>query len=329
MTKLQRILVTSAPIAFVIRKSKRIVLPGFEAVPLYDVVIFFFQQINKVGLNERAAAVSFNFVMAIPAATLFLLTLIPYLPFDNLYNELLRFVGDLTPNKQTKQVIVNFLEDFFHKPKTGLLSIGFALVVFYSSNAMMGIIRTFDKSITIDKNKTNFIEKRWRAIRMTTVLIFVVIATLLISMGQGYIFKNIMRLLGIQSSTTQTVIHYTQWLVVVLLLVYSIGYIYKYGPTVTKRWKLASPGAIFATLLISFATLVFAYWAQNISTYSKVYGSIGSILIIMTLIFIIALIILIGFELNVSISVLKATAAARERAENLAVNEQAQLSQNG
>jgi membrane protein len=148
-------------------------------------------------------------------------------------------------------------------------------------------------------------------------------------MGQGYVFKNIMRWLSIRSSTTQTVIHYTQWLVVVLLLVYSIGYIYKYGPTVTKRWRLASPGAIFATLLISFATLIFAYWAQNISTYSKVYGSIGSILIIMTLIFIIALIILIGFELNVSISVLKATAAARERAEHLAVNEAAQLRQHG
>ena len=80
MTKLERIIIKSPPIAFIIYESKKIIMPGFKGLPLYDVVKFFFQQINKIGLNERAAAISFNLIQALPAAMLFLFSIIPYLP---------------------------------------------------------------------------------------------------------------------------------------------------------------------------------------------------------------------------------------------------------
>lgn len=63
MTKFERIIINFPPIAFIIKKSKAIIIPGFQGLPLYDVVLFFFQQINKIGLNQRAAAISFNFIM--------------------------------------------------------------------------------------------------------------------------------------------------------------------------------------------------------------------------------------------------------------------------
>ena len=77
MTKLERFILNVPIIRFLTEKSKKIVLPGFEGVPLYDVIVFFISQVRKVGLNERAAAISFNLLMAIPAATIFLCTLIP------------------------------------------------------------------------------------------------------------------------------------------------------------------------------------------------------------------------------------------------------------
>lgn len=52
-------------------------------------------------------------------------------------------------------------------------------------------------------------------------------------------------------------------------------------------------------------TLGFSYWVNNFSSYSKIYGSIGTVLVVMTLVYLNALILLIGFELNVSIEVLK------------------------
>ena len=114
MTKFERLIIAFPPIAFLIKKSKTIVVPGFQGLPLYDVVIFFFQQINKVGLNERAAAISFSFIMAIPATCIFIFTLVPYLPIAKQFNvELLKLTKELTPNQNTYLFVRDFLDDFF------------------------------------------------------------------------------------------------------------------------------------------------------------------------------------------------------------------------
>ena len=242
--------------------------------------------------------------MAIPATTLFLCTLIPYLPISKLFSgELIRFVNDLTPNKETQRLMVGFLNDFFHKPKNGLLSLGFIVAIFYSSNAMMGIIRTFDRSVVI-KHKANFLQKRMRAIQLTLLLVVLVIGTVLISIGQGELFKNLMGWLHIKNSSTRGLIQNLRWIVIIVLFLYSIAFIYKYAPSVPERWRLLSPGAIFATFLIVLTTWVFSVWAQNFSNYNRFYGSIGTVLILMLLIFINSLILLIGFELNISIAYL-------------------------
>lgn len=295
----------SAPVTFIRNKSKKLVIPGFEGLCLYDVFIFFIRQIKKEGLNVRAAAISFNFLMAIPAATLFLCTLIPYFPVSKqFFNELIKFVTDLTPNKDAQRFVVGFLDDFFNKTKTGLLSLGFVLAIFYSSNAMMGIIRSFDRSILV-KHRSNFLYKRYRALKLTLVLVLLVIGTVLISLGQGTFFKYLMEAFHVQNPHVRTLIQSLRWIIIVFLFLYSIAFIYKYAPSLKKRWKLLSPGAIFATFLIVFTTWIFSLWAQYFSNYNRFYGSIGTILILMLLTFVNSLIILIGFELNVSITYLR------------------------
>lgn len=315
MTKLERAILNLKPIAFLLNKSKNVYLPGFQGVPLYDVIRFFFYQINKVGLNERAAAISFNFIMAIPAAAIFLFTLVPYLPGSKEFSiELFRVVRDITPNVETRKLIIDFLDDLFNKPKTGLLSLGFVLAMFYSSNAIMGVIRTFDRSLS-EKPRTNFIDKRLRAMRLTTIVILLIIGTTLISMGQGAMFRSIMEWLGINRMWVRELIRSSRWIVIVILFLYSIGFIYKFAPTIRKRWRLLSPGAIFATALTILVTSFFSLWVQHFSNYNKFYGSIGTVLIIMLLIFINSLILLIGFELNVSIMYLKIQADERKMKE--------------
>ena len=80
MTKLERIIYNTAFVQFFVNKSKKIVLPGFQGLPLFRVIKFFSGQVKKVGLNDRARSISFSFITAIPAATIFICTLIPYLP---------------------------------------------------------------------------------------------------------------------------------------------------------------------------------------------------------------------------------------------------------
>lgn len=307
MTKLERVILNFPPIVAVRNISKRITLPGFQGLKVFDVYQFLIDQINREGLNIRAAAISYNFVMAIPAAMLFLCTLIPYFPISNrIFHQLILMINELTPDENARQILTHFLDNILNKPQTGLVSLGFILTLFYSSNAMMGIMRAFDKSQRV-RAKTNFIEKRIRAIKLTSILFGLLIGSLLISLGQGELFRRIMNLSHIRDLRTHFWFRSLRWIFIVLLFFYSVGFIYKYAPTLKnkKRGRLITPGVVLATLLMILATTVFGYWAQNISNYNKFYGSIGSMMILMLLIFINSLMLLIGYELNISIKYLK------------------------
>lgn len=305
MRKIERIIITTKPIAFLIHQSKKITLPGFQGLPLFDVWKFFFSQTKRVGLNERAAAISFNLIMAIPAACIFIFTLVPNLPIvaKNFNTQLLELTKSITPNPDTYIFVRNFLDDFFNTSRTGLLSFGFLLVIFYSSNAMMGVIRAFDKSIEVQKKF--FLHKRIRAIQITIILIVLVILAMLLLIGQENLSKLLHTLFSMKAKTKIPWWNTIRWTIIVLLIFYGISFIYKYAPSLNKRWKLISPGSLLATFLIVATSIIFSYWVNNFSNYNKVYGSIGTVLIIMTLIYFNSLILLIGYELNVSIMQLK------------------------
>lgn len=305
MTKFESFLVNLKPVSYLVKRSKEIILPGFRGLCFYDVVKFFFGQVNRIGLRDRASSIAFNFLMAIPAAAIFLFTLIPYFPIArNMQDELFSFIQDVLPNSESRALIMTTMLDLFNKPKTGLLSIGFVVALYYSSNAMLGIIRTFDASLTI-KRKRNFLHRRLRAIKLTLVLIFMIIAAILLVIGQGALFTAFLRWIGVDNTEKNFWTDLLRWCIVIMLFFLAIAYTYKYAPSLSKRWKLWSPGAVFATFLIVLTTWLFSIWAQNFSSYNRVYGSIGALLIIMLLIFINSLMLLIGYELNVSINYLR------------------------
>jgi membrane protein len=289
----------------VLRFSKQVRLPGFEGVPLYDVVLFFIKKVKAVGLNERAAAISFNFVMAIPPACIFLFSLVPFLPVAEQFNsELMSFVNDLTPNKETRHMVQDFLDDFLGRPRSSLLSLGFLVAVFYSSSAMLGIIHSFNRSIH-EREARGFMVYRWKAIKLTLMIMLMFIASMLILITQGTVFNWLLNQLDINNGFTRIAINTTRWFIIVGLFFYSIAFIYRHAPSVEKKWKLISPGSILAcTLLIAF-TFLFSFWINNFATYNKIYGPIGTIMVMMILIYMNSLVLLIGFELNVSIKSLK------------------------
>ena len=313
--KWRRIILRIPLIAFLIRKSKHWVIPGFQQLPVYDVVKFFIHQVNRVGLNERAAAISFNLIMALPASLLFLFSLIPYFPqAQKMESQVLPLFKDIAPNSATYFFIKDILDGLLDK-HVGIFSFGFLLVLFYASNAMMGVIRTFDKSI--EEKKGYFMHQRWRAIRLTLLLIVLVVVSIsLLLLGKNeliYVLKNVFHF-----KRSERIFWWngTRWVTIIALLYFGIALVYKYAPSLKKRWNLLSPGAILATALTLVTTLLFSYWVNNFAAYDKVYGSIGTVLILMLLIYFNSLILLIGFELNVSITVLTRQAIERQKKED-------------
>jgi len=313
MTKLERIIISSFPIAFLLRKTKHLYLPGFEGVPLYDVIKFFLKQVKTVGLTERASAIAYNFIMAIPPSFLFLFTLVPHLPFiskKSIKKELHSLILDIIPAKVHNQYLIKFVDSFLDDAKIGLLSFGFILALFFASNAMMGLMRSFNKNY-IGFEKRRDIQNRWMAIKLTSLIFLLVLGCLILLITQGAVLK----LLGIQSANLREIIYYVRWIFIITLVYYSIAFIYKFAPAVEKRWKLISPGTILGTFLSILSTLGFSYFVDTFGKYNALYGSIGTIIVFMALIYINSLVLLIGFELNVSIKSLKSMAINSELEE--------------
>lgn len=312
LTQIRRRILVSAPISFVIRKSKKIILPGFYSIPLFDVIRFFFTQSKKTGFSERAAAIAFNFVMTIPPTVIFLFTLLPYLPIPKGFiEEMFVLIRDVVPGSENNEGLIKFLSGILYNQRTALLSTGFILAMFFSSNAVLGMMRAFNKNYSGFKQR-KMINKRWTAIRLTFILLilFFVCVTALIMQG------NVLRWLGVKNNFMIALIHNLRWVVIIALIFFSISFIYRFAPAVHKRWKFINPGAILATFLMILFMLGFSYWVNNFSNYNELYGSIGTVLIIMILIYFNSLVLLIGFELNVSINSLKHE--VDERNKNLA-----------
>lgn len=312
MTNLERIIRSSPPYRFVVLRSKSIFIPGFQGLPLYDVVVFFKNQVNKVGLNDRARSISFSFLMAIPAATIFLCTLIPYLPVSKkLTKQLLLLTNEVTPNQNTFMLVSNFLNDFLNKPRGGLLSIGLIVALYYASNAMIGLMRAFNKSLHTYTQR-NFIDNRIIAIRLTLVMIFLIIGSVVILVTQDELLKYVFRALHVHRRSMKGLVKSLRWVVIIPLFYFTIAFIYRHAPAMHKKWKLISPGTTLATILMILLTFLFSFWVNNFGTYNKVYGSIGTILILMIVIYFNSLILLVGFELNISIQELKKKASQRK-----------------
>lgn len=322
MTKFVRILVTKTPLGFILRKSMHWHLPGFEGVPLYDVIKFFYRQVKKVGLTERASAVAYNFIMAIPPSFLFLFTLIPQLPFFNkgdLQKQVILIIRDVIPAEGYNKNIILFINNtFFKTPVFSLLSFGLLLALFFASNAMMGLMRSFNKNY-IGFQKRKGLHDRWIAIRLTTLIFGLVLGSLILMITQA----GLLKWFGVKSHTWRDVIFYVRWIVIVSLVFYSIAFIYKYAPAVHKRWRLVSPGSILATTLCLLGSMGFSAFVNNFGKYNALYGSIGTIIVLMALIYINSLVLLIGFELNVSIKSLKAIADERDAREAEKASEKA------
>lgn len=317
MDPILRFLLKRLPLRPLIRFTKKVSLPGFEGLPVYDVVRFFLQQMRQVGLNERAGAISFDFLMAVPPLGIFLLTMLSHLPESKqLYSQALVLVRQVTPDQSTYHLIKSVMDDFFQSSK-GLLSFGLILAVYFSSNAMLTIMRTFNRSMLhIETEDRNFLQLRWLAIRLTVYIVVLIVATVFLMVTQGKLLRIFTTWLEVRETMMDWTVQLVRILLTFLLVFTSIALIYRYAPAVHKKWRFFSPGGLLATVLIIGFSMLFSLWVNNISAYNRIYGSIGSILILMLLVYFNSMVLLIGFELNVSINSLKSIADRRKRRED-------------
>lgn len=287
----------SAIVTRIDRWSKNSTLPGFRRISLHDVIKKTIEQVEDDDIWERTSAISYNFAMAFPPAIIFLFTLIPHMPISQSFiNEMYAIIIDIIPGPRNYTAIIDFLNDFLKNPRNDLLSVGFLLSLFFTSNAIIGVMRSFDKSLPGFTKRSDF-ARRVAAIRITLVLflLFIVCIALIIAR------EVVLQWLGIENQVVIFFVSNLRWVLIIALFFITVAYIYRAVPSIDKKWKLITPGSIVATVLMMVCAIGFSWWVSNFASYNKLYGSISTLIILMVLIYLVSLSLLIGYELNVSI----------------------------
>jgi membrane protein len=272
---------------------------GFGGVSLYEVLRFFIQGLFEGFITTRASAISFSFFLALFPFSIFLLTVIAYIPIDNFQEELMLLISKVVP-PNSFQAIEATIDDILSIRRGDLLSLGFLLALFFANNGVNAILTGFYQSYHKVELR-NLFGQYGVSLGLTIAL-----STLFITSVALIIFSEvgISRLedLRIVSNFSSNLLFAVRFIIIVLLVFLSLSLLFYYGPASQKTYRFISPGGILATVLLFVTSYAFSYYVSNFASYNKLYGSIGTLLVILLWIWVNSLAILIGFELNASIS---------------------------
>lgn len=285
--------------------TKVVILPGFRPLPLYTVAVFFIQELKQESLANKASSLAYTFLLAIFPGTIFLFTLIPYIPIRSFQDTLLNIVELILPSN-AYAAFESTIEDIVKNQHGGLLSFGFLSALFFATNGVHKLMRAFNKSSLIVETRS-WLKRRWIALVLTILISFSLFGAILIMTISQYIISFIQFQFNTGGKFWIYLILVSRWLIVIILFFVTVSILYRYGPAHRRRWKFLSPGSILATCLAVLTSLAFTFYINHFSSYNKLYGSLGTLIVIMLWLYLNSLIILIGFELNASIDLSKRT----------------------
>lgn len=278
-----------------IKLSQKLVLPGFEGVPLYNVALFFFKGIQNGTLTSRASSVAFSFFLALFPTIIFLFTLIPYVPVENFQDELMDLLRQFMP-RSAFEATESTLEEIVRQPQGGLLSFGFISALYFSTNGFNALIDAFNQSYHSRETRGAFKQ------RLVSVLLVIIQTALMVTAIALIVFSEVALNKFIPRDHMATyAVQIGRWVIILALVLCVISFIYYLGPVNKKGWKFISAGSTLATILFIITSLGFAFYVNNFGQYNKLYGSIGTLIVVLLWIYFNSTILLLGFELNASI----------------------------
>ena len=285
-------------IHFLIQLSKKIKLNSFYNLSLYDILFFFYKGVKQGAITTRASSLAFNFFLAFFPSIIVLFTLIPYIPIVDLQETLMELISTILP-PHTNEIAFSTIYDIINNPRSGLLSIGFVLTIFFATNGVNSLIEAFNSSYHINESRS-IVKQRLLSLGITFLLSCILMITILLIMFSKTVVNYLISAEIIENKSIEYIL-FGKWMVIIIMLFVGISIIYHFGPTIKKKFQLFTPGSIISTCLIIVTSSFFNYYISNFAEYNKVYGSIGTLIIILLWMYINSIILLIGFELNASI----------------------------
>jgi membrane protein len=305
--------------------SQKLTLPGFEDHSLYEVSAFFFRGVFKGQLQARAASMAFSFFLAVFPSIIFLFTLIPYVPVPHFQDSLFEVIRSILPDNMFLS-LQDAIREITHRQNGGLLSFGVIAALYFSKNGLVAMMNSFNSSIHVRETREQW-KQQLIATALVIVLSILIIAGLALMIGSEYMVSRMIE----KRNSEVVLISIGKWLLMGLLFLVVIGAFYRFGPARRRHANFFSPGVILAALLTISFSILFSWYVNNFGNYNSVYGSIGTIMVVMLWINFNCMMLLIGFELDAGIYSAKAKKrslleqeeaeeAAKEAEENRAEN---------
>lgn len=278
--------------------AKEVILPGFEGLSLYDLIIIFYAGIVKGTFSARASAISFSFFMALFPFLLFVLNLIPFVNFiDDFQIQFLAFIDSLLP-PDTKDFFNDIFFDIAARKRGGLLSFVFLLSIFLMANGVNAVFTGFEFSYHTRVNRS-IIKQYVIAVGVSIILALLLLITVVVTVYLTYLTEDLKSVGVVGDAVIWADVG--RYITFVIMVYIAIATLYYFGTKEGRLSRFFSIGAFFSTFLTVVTTFLFGLYIENFSAYNELYGSIGALLILMVYIWINSNILLLGFELNASL----------------------------
>lgn len=284
-----------------VKIGKKVILPGFEGLSLYDLIEIYSIGIVKGTFSARASSISWSFFLSLFPFLLFLLNLIPIIQIDGFQENFFEFITSALPN-QSKIFFEEIYKDISDNPRTGLLSTVFVLSLFLMTNGINAVFSGFEYSYHVTLNR-NFVKQYIVALGVSLIVASLLLITVIVTLYFSYLLENLKEI-GVMDNTVFW-LQFGKYGLFVLMIFLIVATLFYFGTTEGKMNRFFSPGAFMTTILIIVTTYLFGIYMDNFSNYNKLYGSIGAMLILMVYIWLNANLLLLGFELNASLIKLK------------------------
>ena len=275
-------------------------LAGSRGVPIYDVLRFFLRNIFSGGLNQCAKGLAYSFMIALPPLLIFFFTLVAYFPVDGIQDELLSELGGIVPEK-IMGPLSNTVNDVMGHRHTTLLSIGFVSSILLAANGMMGVISSLNfADRTLEKRP--YVQRYLLSIVLVFFIYVMVVVTMALLMGHKLLLQLIYARGWMMITKANTVLfNIGRWLLTILSILTVVSMIYYLAPAKKQRVGFFSAGSVLATGMFLLISWGLGVYLNNFNRYNLLYGSIGTLLMVMFWIYFNCIVLLVGYELNISI----------------------------
>ena len=286
----------------IVKLLKLIILPGFKGLSLYDLLEIYITGIIEGTFSSRASSVAYSFFVALFPFILFIMNLIPYIPIDGFQTRFLVFTKELLPPQTADFFYPTIADIAMNHRGGGLLSLVIILSLFLAANGVNAIFSAFEYSFHVQLNRS-FFKQYFVAFGVSIVLVLLLLITVGVILYGEYAIHFLKGDDLIQNDVFW--ISVLQIGIFVVMLYIIIAILYYFGTVEGKESRFFSIGALLTTMLFLLTTYLFGIYINNFSQYNELYGSIGALLIMMFYIWMNSNLLLLGFELNISLQRLR------------------------